>query len=184
MSSKDWDDTTPHPWRRYAARLTDIIVLGSVAWFVMGVVLYGVNPGVADQIFSGESNMAADGMLNLLLVLPIIAVLIGLTGSSLGKWVFGIRVSKDGKPIGFLRALKRELSVWFFGMGIGFPLASLVTLILSFNKLKDHQVTRWDAKGGFIITHRPQTNATLAMMWTAVVGLLLMSIGLAALGSL
>ena len=184
MSSKDWDDTTPHPWRRYAARLTDMLVLGSVAWFALAVVLYAVNPVVADRMFSGERNMAADGMLNLILVLPVIAILIGLTGSSLGKWVFGIRVSKDGKPIGFLAALKREFSVWFFGMGIGFPLASLVTLILSFNKLKDHQATRWDAKGEFVVTHRPQTNATLAMMWAAIVGLMFMSIGLAALGSL
>ncbi|MDF2900617.1 MAG: hypothetical protein K0Q62_676, partial [Phenylobacterium sp.] len=90
MSSKDWDDTTPHPWRRYAARLTDILVLGSVAWFALAVVLYAVNPVVADRMFSGERNMAADGMLNLILVLPVIAILIGLTGSSLGKWVFGI----------------------------------------------------------------------------------------------
>lgn len=184
MSSKDWDDTTPHPWRRYAARLTDIIVLGSIAWFIMGVVLYSVNPGAADQMFSGESNMAADGMFNLLLVLPIIAVLVGLTGSSLGKWVFGIRVSKDGKPIGFLRALKREFSVWFFGMGIGFPLVSLVTLILSFNRLKDANVTRWDAKGGFVVTHRPQTKGAVALMWAGIVGLLAISAGLAVLGSL
>ena len=34
------------------------------------------------------------------------------------------------------------------------------------------------------MTHRPQTNATLAMMWAAIVGLMFMSIGLAALGSL
>lgn len=182
MSSKDWDDTAPHPWQRYAARLTDVIVLGALAWSVLGVVLYGVNPMLADQMFSGESNMAADGMLNLILMLPVIALLIGLTGGSLGKWVFGNRVSKDGKPIGFLAALKRELSVWFFGLAIGFLIASLVTMILSFKKLKNTKATRWDAKGGFVVTHRPQTKGTMALMWASFVGLLVASAGLVVLG--
>ncbi len=185
MSSKDWQDARPHPWRRYAARMADLIILGAVTWFLVGIVFYVVAPEVADRFFTGIGEYPLmEAMLNILLVIPIAAVLIATLGLSPGKWIFGVRVSKDGRPIGLLAAFKREFSVWVFGWGLGFPFVSLFTLIRSFTKLKVDGETRWDARGGYVVTHRPQTIVTTGLMWLVVVILVVFALGLRLLDSL
>jgi hypothetical protein len=68
-------------------------------------------------------------MLTLAAVIPGYAPMIGLTGVSIGKWLFGGKVVKpSGKPIGVLAAFGRELQVWFHGLFFGVPLISLFTL--------------------------------------------------------
>ncbi len=87
-------------------------------------------------------------------------------------------MSKDGRPIGLAEALKREVSVLVFGWGLGLPIVSIFTLIRSFTNLKVDGETRWDARGGYVVTHRPQTMIATGLMWFAFVVLATVAIGL------
>ncbi|MDO9432896.1 MAG: RDD family protein [Pseudomonadota bacterium] len=179
MSSKNWQDVRPHPWRRYAARAADLIILGTVMWFLIGVIFGLVAPEAAEYFFSGIGQFPLlEAMLNIVFAIPITAVFIATLGLSPGKWIFGVRVSKDGRPIGLAEALKREVSVLVFGWGLGLPIVSIFTLIRSFTNLKVDGETRWDARGGYVVTHRPQTMIATGLMWFAFVVLATVTIGL------
>lgn len=108
---------------------------------------------------------------------------IGLSGRTPGKWLFGIRIAgPDGGPIGVWRALRREVSVFAYGLGLGLPLVSIVTLILAYRRLKSRGATRWDAGQGILVLHRPEgaRQNRLNMVGLFLLGLLLF--GLIALG--
>lgn len=179
MSSKDWDDTKGRPWRRYAARVADTLILGIPMWVLFGVVGYLVAPTSTESLLlwmGRPEGKLAEAFLSTVLVIPLSAAIIGKTGLSPGKWAFGVRVSKDGLPIGFMAALKREVAVWFYGWGLCLPIVVLVTTIRSYVKLKVDGETRWDAKGGYVVSHRPQTTTSIVLMWLAAVAIVILSI--------
>lgn len=181
VKSADWNDTGSHPWRRYAARVADTLLLGIPMWFLLAVVGYLVAPLSTESFLlwmSRPEGRLAEVFLSTVLVIPLSAALIGKTGLSPGKWAFGVRVSKDGLPIGFRAALKREVGVWIYGWGLGLPIVVLVTTIRSYVKLQVDGETRWDAEGGHVVSHRPQTAATIVWMWLAAVMIVALSIGL------
>lgn len=184
MNSKDWTDTSPHPWRRYGARLTDIMLGGTVFWFLFGVIAYGVAPDAADRFFAsldGSGGRLLDLMMTVLISVPISAAFVGATGLSPGKWIFGVRVTRDGQPLGFGAAFNREVSIWIRGLGLGVPIVSLVTLANSFSRLKDKGSTQWDEAGAYVVTHRPESSGWSVAMWATIVALIVMRIGLNAL---
>lgn len=39
-------------------------------------------------------------------------------------------------------------------MGIGFPIATLITLLIAYKKLTEEGITTWDRKGGFVVSHK------------------------------
>jgi hypothetical protein len=113
-----------------------------------------------------------------LIVIPFNALTIGLTGLSLGKWIFGIRVTRDGAPMGPLRALRREFAVFFKGLGLGVPLVSLFTLVGSYSALSDKRITPWDKAQKLGVNHRPESLGASIGMGAAVVLLVLARIWL------
>jgi uncharacterized RDD family membrane protein YckC len=177
-----WSDMAPRPWRRYLARFVDNLVLGTLVWMVIGTVLYIVAPATTEEAFAvleGPAGRFLNGMLTLAAALPAIALVIGLTGVSPGKWIFGVRVTDpEGRPIGVPAAFKRELKVWIYGMGAGLPLVSLWPLIGSYARLRDTGTTHWDLDQGRVVSQRPDgaLQTTLLLIFVplvilAVVGL-------------
>lgn len=156
-----WSDTTPHPWRRYFAKLLDTIVNGSLAFFFLAVVLYVVDAKLAQSLFDSfddknPGGKALDVMATSFIAILPNAVLLGLTGTTLGKWFFGIKVlNADDTPVGFLPALEREFRVWIFGFGLGIPLVNIITMSRSYDKLKKNGITRWDEALHAKVTYRP-----------------------------
>ncbi len=167
-----WTDTSPHPWRRYAARILDNMVVGLMTWWIIGLVAYSVAPAESEAFFSvfdGPLGGIADQLLTLLCAIPGTAALIGLTGLTPGKWIFGVRVLREGRPIGFPAALNRELEIWVRGLACGIPLISLLTLSNSYNELTTgKRRTAWDLRQGNIVTHRDQSVLATIGMWIAV----------------
>jgi hypothetical protein len=86
-----------------------------------------------------------------------------------------VRVARNGQPIGFWAALKREVDVYVKGWGLGVPVVSLVTLIRSFVRLKGEKVTAWDERGAFEITHRPASIGSAVGMCLAILGFVIVA---------
>lgn len=157
---RGWTDRKPHPWRRYWARMLDIAVMGGVTWFVIGFVAGAVAPEPTKRFFdfltSGPLGKIADALLTLVVAIPGNAILLGLTGGTLGKWLFGIKVVRpDGRPIGVAAALWRELRVWVQGQAMGVPLISLFTLFGAYSWLNDDGHAPWDKPRQRAALHRP-----------------------------
>ena len=163
-----WSDLNPHPWRRYFARMVDNTVLGAITGAVLGIVGYSIAPDATHRffaVFKPPFGQYLDAILTALLVIPGNALMIGLTGVSLGKWIFGIRVLKDGRPLGVWGALRRELAVWWFGLGAGVFLVSFLTMITCFNRLSHKGATKWDKEQRITIVQRDNGILANLMMW-------------------
>ena len=174
INAQQWVDETPHPWRRFFARYLDYLFWGTATMFVLGVAL-----AITDMESYEKLNAVLDGphgdliatVLSIVLAAIANSVLIGLTGGNLGKWLFGICVL-DGsdRPIGLLRSFQREGRVILQGMGLFIPIASLVTMIVAYRRLKDG-ATSWDRALSLKIVHRKRG---IAQNFASVVGLLLL----------
>ncbi|HTN97689.1 MAG TPA: RDD family protein [Nordella sp.] len=166
IQARQWVDTAPHPWRRYFARYLDYLLWSMALLFLLSIGLASVNAPMFLRLVSlmegtggGPIAMVLGNILVLVLgiVLALIpnAVLIGLTGGNLGKWLFGICVlSETDRPIGIIQAFKREGRVLFYGLGLGVPIVSLVTMILAYQKLKKDGATSWDQALAVKVVHR------------------------------
>lgn len=166
-----WTDTKPHPWRRYAARMVDNLIVGTVTWILIGVALAVFAPEQAAKL--GEIDRLPGGQfidlaLTLASAMPGNALMIGLTGLSIGKWIFGVRVLRDGRPIGFSAALNREFEIWWRGLACGVPLVSLATLSQQFQRLEENKRTPWDVRLKNQVTQRPDSLLSRVWMWAAV----------------
>lgn len=182
---RGWTDADPHPWRRYLARMTDSVVVGALIWMIVGAVFFIVAPEEAARFFSlfeGPLGSILDLMLTLVVTSLSSAVLIGLTGFSLGKWLFGIRVVRpNGRPIGVAAALEREALVLTRGLAFGIPLVSLYTLISSYRRLEDQGYSVWDKPTQRILLHRPMNRFQIGLMIVTVPVVIAARIGLFAL---
>jgi uncharacterized RDD family membrane protein YckC len=171
-----WTDTSPHPWRRYAARTLDNVVVGSLAWILVAVIAYILAPEPTRAVLALLSQRGAQFFSFVLLALfniPANALLLRTTGFTLGKWVFGVRVTKDEKRLTFGSALHREADVFVRGVGLGVPLIAIVTAIYAYYRLTSRGMTSWDRDQDLTILHRPVTRASTIYMWLAAIGMLL-----------
>jgi len=148
----------PHPWRRYFARLLDNIVNGSVIWIAIGLMLAAVAPSKAKRFFNfigDRKNEFANIFLTCLIAPFANAAFIGFTGSSLGKWFFGVKViDHSGRAIGYTLALKREFLVWLYGIGLGIPLVSFCTALHQKSQLEKDKTTSWDRDLNLQVVYR------------------------------
>jgi hypothetical protein len=96
-------------------------------------------------------------MIVLAVALLPIAVLLAFAQTP-GKLLLGIRVrNSDGTRLSFFKALQREAWVLVRGLGLGVPLISFITLVMSHMDLKNEGMTAWDRKLDCRIEHAPRT---------------------------
>ena len=155
---RGWTDRKAHPWRRCFARMLDLSLIGGITWVVIGFVWGLLAPAQSQAFFAWMSQplgRLADVLLTMIVVMPGNALMLGLTGFTPGKWLFGIQVVRpDGRPIGFGAALWRELRVWVQGLALGIPLLSLVTQIAGYSWLTADGHTPWDPPRRRLALHR------------------------------
>jgi uncharacterized RDD family membrane protein YckC len=168
-----WSDTSPHPWRRYFARMFDLYMGGWALLFILAVGLYAVDPALGARF----GKFAGDGENRFLLSLLILALgfvanvfFLGLTATTIGKWLFGIRIARaDGRPMGLGTALKREFGVTASGMGLWIPIVSLVTMTGSYRTLRQQGITSWDRNNGLFVMQRPNSISQIILGLVVVV---------------
>lgn len=148
VNARQWADETPHPWRRYFARCLDMSLWTAIIMFAIGVGLTFLDPqslGRIIGVLTQPGSIVAQLFLAFVLAMIPNALLIGLTGGNLGKWLFGVCVlDETDRPMGLTRSFKREARVFLQGLGLGIPLVSLITLFIAYRKLKVTGATSWD----------------------------------------
>jgi uncharacterized RDD family membrane protein YckC len=165
-SFRDTAQPDPHPWRRWLARSTDYMIGGIILgtfWAFYPFAAYGV------------SNIVLGFMFQILWILPL-AILLAATGTTPGKWLFGISVRDAfGRRPSFQRSLNRETRVLVQGLAIGIPFISLITMFLAKNRLEEWGVTAWDERLGLEVRHDGFTwvrGITALATWVVIGGLI------------
>jgi uncharacterized RDD family membrane protein YckC len=132
------------PWVRFWARMFDLLffsVITSFISFIFLPILYNMS----EIYFS---------MLILFVWVFVESILLSTWGTTPGKLFLKIRLkTSEGKKPTFSTAIERSFSVWWSGLGIGFPIVSLFTLSYAHKKLLKDGITSWDRDGGFVVTH-------------------------------
>jgi hypothetical protein len=75
-------------------------------------------------------------------------------GYTPGKWLLSISVrDKNREKLSYSLAWGRAMNVYLRGMGMGFPIATLITMIVAWNKLTKYGITSWDKIGEIQVVH-------------------------------
>ena len=133
------------PWVRYWARLFDLYVFSIILGFVLGAIA---------PRFVETTNEIVFAMILLFIWIFVESLLLSTFQTTPGKWLFKTNLKvESGKQIDFSQALTRSIKVWWRGLGTGFPIASLVTLIIAYNNLNRGGITSWDRDAGIAVVH-------------------------------
>jgi len=148
-----WRREPAYAWRRYFARQFDILIYALFVFFLLGAIL-AADDSAYTLIFS-KTNGIVLNILGIVLGIVPSAIVLGFTGRSLGKLLFGLKVlDAEGRPPGLWRGLRREAQVIFQGLGAGIPVVSLFTLIGGYTSLHDKGASGWDAGNGLTTWYR------------------------------
>jgi len=131
------------PWSRYWARTVDFCL-----WLIPAeIILYLVLPASVWNFLQRDEARFFDHFASVPIVLLLDALCMARFGQTPGKALLGIRLTNsDGTRLNFAKAIRRDLSLFVRGLGLGIPLFSLFTLIWSFMKVNGGDQTSWDRK--------------------------------------
>ena len=139
-ASRDLTESPPHPWRRYLARALDESIIITIICFLVYILLAPSEPVTMFlTLFLGCC-------IGYLLFCPIInALLIGYTGSSIGKEILGVKIlDSNYNTIGFQMAIKREWLVMLRGEALYCPSISWMAQNIAYYNIYRYGTTSWD----------------------------------------
>ena len=140
--------SSPRPWVRLWARLLDLYLASLAIGFAIGWII----PSAFESI--NNHNNQLFGMALIFVWMFIEAYLLSTLGTTPGKWLFKTKIStSSGDKLFFSTAMSRSFNVWLRGLGIGIPIATLITQIVAYNNLKKNGVTTWDRDDSLIVVH-------------------------------
>jgi uncharacterized RDD family membrane protein YckC len=137
-------------WRRFLARLIDIwIELLGLAWAV-GYVGARIEPAFGLWLQRPESGLIYAVALGPFAML-LDALLIVIFGNSIGKAIFGIKVSTTGgAKLSLTDHVNRSIGCWWYGLGALIPIVSLFTMAIQGRKVDAGKFTSYDADKFFV----------------------------------
>ena len=129
----------PQPVKRFLARMTDF-ALSAVVTYAIYVFILGRAP-----IFAGIKDSAIFVMAAGAVSAFIEALMLCLFGTTVGKALFGIRITGGyGRKLGFKDALTRNFKRFLIGEGLMLPIISLVRMYKSYTACKDGNIMDYD----------------------------------------
>lgn len=146
------------PWRRFFARGLDLAIAGlaidALLSLAFRVDLTGFG-ALLDLLLS---------LLAWLLLIPFEAFCLSTFGTTLGKWILGIRVEHaDGRRLTFNEAATRAGLVLYRGEGLLIPIYNIVRNWKSYKAVMDGVPTEWDADCNIILRDE-KTRRTVAFI--------------------
>lgn len=137
--------TVPYPWRRYWARSLDMGLYGLIWTYILIMALRFKEQGGFLQSMVGV-------VVALALSLLIEPVMISFLGTTPGKWIFGLSISRtDGERLSYQEALQRTWGVIRSGMGYGIPFYTLYRNYKCYELCRDGRQNEWELDLGYQI---------------------------------
>lgn len=147
-------------WLRYLARIIDMAIGLSVTGIIMGMIL-GIFLYIFEvlQLFDQIPELIFIGI-SILIYFFIEAKVISKYATTPAKKLLGISiVGVNGEKLDYKTSLKRNLTLWFKGLGFTIPVVSLIALIMSYNGYVEQGTTPWD-KDNDVVVHYEQIGTT------------------------
>jgi HAMP domain-containing protein len=134
------------PWRRYWARSIDI----TISTVVVDVLIGALRPTLLGQLTAAAHGRWVVVLILLPFALIMDAVIHWALGNTPGKAIAGSKVLAEGggRPLSAAAYLGRNFGMYVFGLGLGVPLVSLITLIVSYRHAAAGEISRWDRFSG------------------------------------
>lgn len=144
-----------HPWRRFFARTTDILIFGIFSIFIISFFVGLFFPYSVEAFFHAIGNPIIAGVMLSILWIPAEAAFIAGTGTTPAKWIFGISVLDiEEEKLSYPVAFKRAFLVWIQGECFGIPFLSSFTRLFAYRKLTKTGTTLWDTSTKSIVDHK------------------------------
>ena len=128
------------PWRRFFARYLDYMVYETI-WMIFSAVVLNQNLGgnttPIETVFQS--------LMGLLLMMVVEPVLLSRFGTTIGKWILGIRVTdNEGEKLSYASALERTGKVIWHGMRVRIPIYELFSNYKCFNAYMNGETLAWE----------------------------------------
>jgi uncharacterized RDD family membrane protein YckC len=135
------------PWPRFFARMVDLQLWGLLLAFMAALLLPWL---FEDRAFlTSQLGSRFFGWILIPFALGLDAVVYTLLGNTPGKWIAGIKVkSLAGDKVSFPTYLKRNCSLYWFGLGLDIPIVVLVTMWSNYGHAEGNETVRWDESTG------------------------------------
>lgn len=166
-------------WRRFFARLVDL-------WFLSLPIAMGVAYLLSLTWIEFAFWIQTPGSEYLFgwLILPVVllaeALIFAVFGTTLGKGVLGVKVvTAEVEKLSAKDYLKRQLGVYWAGLGTGFPIVSLFTMARQSSRLKQGKLASYD-EGSYNVKASPMGFFRWMLAVVVIVLLLSIHIGLRA----
>ncbi|CAM3612395.1 RDD family protein [Bordetella sputigena] len=141
------------PWRRFFARMIDLWIVGIPTIYIVSYLLARHYLGFALWIQRPGSDFSF-GWVMLPPILAVEACIHRLFGNTFGKALLKVVViTADARRPTFGEYLRRQLGVYWYGLGTGFPLVPLFTMFRQYGKLKSGGQATYD-RGAFNVKAR------------------------------
>lgn len=124
------------PWQRFWARSLDAYVYGTLLVTAATLLAGGKSP---------QWGTVVSTLLGFVLMLILEPVQLRLFGTTLGKWIFGIRVTDaDGRRLSLSEGFWRTAVVLWYGQGLNVPFVELWRLYKSYKTYENNEFLPWD----------------------------------------
>ena len=155
-------DTLPKahfPWQRFFARLLDAQVYRTL--WVLLLPLLGFN-----MLKSSRGGMLLLELLSLGTMFLLEPLLLTRFGTTLGKWIFGLRVtSPDGRKLTYAEGRERTAYLFWYGLRLNLPFFRLYRLYVSYTDEQQGKELPWeDSSEQTIRDHAGWRFATAAVL--------------------
>lgn len=98
-----------------------------------------------DILSRSGSEYIVDLLTATIIMILVEPVLLHLTKTTAGKFIFGLRLEdKDGEHLSYKDAFDRTLAVSVRGLGLNLPFISIITHIISYDRLRKGELLFWD----------------------------------------
>lgn len=173
-------DTIPKvcaPWRRFFARSLDMVIY-SISWGIFLTLVLHIN--ISNR---GTGADLLDTIISLILMLFLEPLQLSFFGTTLGKWILGLRVTnEDGGRLSYSTALSRTWTVFVRGWGLNIPIYALVREWKSYKACDAGETLDWEYDSTLTLKdERGWRIAAYLSAWVVVVGILVLSFSAAEL---